>query len=235
MSYPVLGRLIRAPQTILSGTTYSRPSNCTMIVVELIAAGGGGGGASGTTAQLAAGGGGGSGGYAKAVYLSPPASCTIAIGTAGTAGSSAAGTGGNGSDTTFSDGVCLITAKGGSGGVGMATGTSVLLTSGGVGGVVATSNAKVITLSFSQIFPNDILIAGNPGEPGVRLSGSLGYSGRGGAGTYGGAPAGQIAASADGITAVGLGCGGAGGISNDATSRAGGAGAGGAIIVWEYT
>jgi hypothetical protein len=40
---PVLGSLIRAPQVLTSGTSYTTPANCTQIYVECIGGGGGGG------------------------------------------------------------------------------------------------------------------------------------------------------------------------------------------------
>ena len=55
-SITAAGQLLRAPQVLTSGTTYTTPANCTSIYVEAI---GGGGGGSGTNAS-----GGGSGGGA---------------------------------------------------------------------------------------------------------------------------------------------------------------------------
>lgn len=95
------GQLLRAPQILTSGTSYTTPANCTGIYVECVGGGGNGGG----TLNQGAGGGGGAGGYcAKLFTVTPLTSYSYAIG---------AGGGGN---TTFTVGATTITANGGGGG-----------------------------------------------------------------------------------------------------------------------
>jgi hypothetical protein len=72
------GALIRAPQILTSGTSYTTPSNCTTIYIEAVGGGGGSGGINTTSDTVGAGtGGGGSGGYA-AKYFNGISSSTIA-------------------------------------------------------------------------------------------------------------------------------------------------------------
>lgn len=124
------GSLIRAPQLLTSGTSYTTPVGCTKIYVECV--GGGQGGDGGYTVDPFVGAttpfsgkGGNSGGYAAKFYtVTGSTSYTIAVGAAGTAGTGglinvvatppAAAIGGSGGDTTFTDGTTLITAYGGS-------------------------------------------------------------------------------------------------------------------------
>lgn len=105
------GRLLRAPQILTSGTSYTTPAGCTGIYVEAVGGGGGGG----STGGGAYGSGGGGGGAYVAKYFTVTASTayTYAIG-AGGAGGAPGGTGGN---TTFTVGGTTIIAQGGVGGV----------------------------------------------------------------------------------------------------------------------
>ena len=121
------GQLLRAPQVLTSGTSYTTPVNCTSIYVEAVGGGGGGGNSGGA---VAFGSGGGAGAYA-AQYFTVTASVayTYAIG----AGGVAAGSGGN---TTFTVGATTITAGGGGGG---STNTS-----GGSGGVATVSGGIAV-------------------------------------------------------------------------------------------
>lgn len=217
------GRLIRAPQVLVSGTVYTPPAGCNAILVRLLAGGGGGGGCSTVAANAAVGGGGASGGYAEKYYSAPPAvGCTYAIGIAGTAGSNAGGAGGTGGDTTFTDGVTLVTTRGGLGGAGQAAGTTVASVLGGASGAQSNNG--------------DLNGAGAPGSDGNRLSGTaIGVSGSGGESLYGGAGIGLAAAGA-GNNATGKGSGGGGGaVVNGSAAVVGGTGSAGVIIVEEYT
>lgn len=94
--------LIRAPQILTSGTSYTTPSNCTKIYVELVGGGGGGG--------TSPGGGGGGGGYsAKYFTVISSTAYSYAIGTGGAVNTS-------GGNTTFTVGATTITGGGGSAG-----------------------------------------------------------------------------------------------------------------------
>ena len=119
------GRLLRAPQILTSGTSYTTPAGCTAIYVEVV--GGGGAGAFQTGANNA--GGGGAGGY-SAKYFTVTASTpyTYAI-AAGGATRVSAGEGAAGGNTTFTVGATTISGNGGAGG----TRTINLPVSGGTG------------------------------------------------------------------------------------------------------
>ncbi len=216
---PTPGRLLRAPQVLTLGTSYTPPSGCNGIDVELIGAGAGGGGASSTSSEASAGGGGAAGSYARKYFANPGSSAlTYAIGAAGAAGVAAAGTGGTGGDTTFAVGVTTVTAKGGLGGVGQAHGTTLAAVLGGAG-VVATSG--------------DVNGCGAPGEHGTRLSGTVAVSGNGGSTRVGSGGTSRITEGV-GNDGVGYGAGGGGAVSLGASDRAGGAGTAGLIVIREY-
>ena len=103
------GQLLRAPQVLTSGTSYTTPAGCNSILVEAL--GGGGGGGRGATCT-----GGGGAGYVKKYFtVSPSTAYTYAIG-AGGASRSTNGVGNAGGSTTFTVGVDTITAGGGAGG-----------------------------------------------------------------------------------------------------------------------
>jgi hypothetical protein len=122
------GRLLRAPQILTSGTSYTTPAGCNSVYVELV---GGGGGSGGRDSSSNSGGGGGGGYCAKFATVSPSTSYTIAIGLAGTAGASgASGNGGAGGSTTITIGGTTYTATGGSG----SNGSSATSGNGGAGG-----------------------------------------------------------------------------------------------------
>lgn len=109
------GQLLRAPQILTSGVSYTAPASCTSIYVEAVGGGGGGGGTDGA----GGGGGGGAGGYcAKYFTVVAAVSYTYAIGAGGTGGPTGEfGAGSAGGNTTFTVGATTITAGGGAGGV----------------------------------------------------------------------------------------------------------------------
>jgi hypothetical protein len=112
-SITAAGQLLRAPQVLTSGVSYTAPANCTSIYVEAIGGGGGGGGTNGT----GGGGGGGAGGYcAKYFTVVAAVSYTYAIGAGGAGGPTGIGSGSAGGNTTFTVGGTTITAGGGAGG-----------------------------------------------------------------------------------------------------------------------
>jgi hypothetical protein len=112
-SITAAGKLLRAPQVLTSGVSYTAPANCTSIYVEAI---GGGGGGSGTNGS-GGGSGGGAGGYcAKYFTVVAAVSYTYAIGAGGAGGPSGSGSGSAGGNTTFTVGGTTITAGGGAGG-----------------------------------------------------------------------------------------------------------------------
>lgn len=199
------GLLIRAPQILTSGTSYTTPSNCTKIYVECVG-GGGGGGAPGP----AAGGGGGGGGYsAKYFTVTASTAYTYSIG----AGGAQATSGGN---TTFTVGATTITGGGGGGG---ANGSSAndgdgLSGNGGVGS------------------GGDFNFTGSGG--GTTSTGYQGggyaHGAAGGSSFFGGGA--RSPNSGNGSTGGLYGGGGSGGGYGGST---GGAGAQGVIRITEYT
>jgi ribosomal protein S11 len=204
-----------------AGTSFTVNSTTHFIVVELVGGGGGGGGASANAADV--GGGGGSGGYAMKFFpVTPSAAYTYAIGAGGTAGPSTGGVAGAGGASSFTVSGVTVTANGGSGGNYMAGSTAANVTFGGAGATVSTNG--------------DVNGAGDPGQPGIKLTTSMGMSGAGGSSVWGGGGKGRDYPSGTNVAGnAGAGCGGggSGGLSGGA-ARAGGAGAQGCITVWEY-
>lgn len=212
----LIGRLINI-RTLTASGTYTPTAGTRRIVVEAVGGGGGGGGSGATAStQSAAGGGGAAGGYVLQTFTSGFSSVPYSIGVGGTAGNNSSG--GNGGATTF----LTISAGGGGGGfVGAAsTGGSTSGSSPGVasGGII---NAR-----------------GNFGRGGVVYSSQLvSISGEGGGSRLfpGGGGAGRTS-TGDGFPATDPGCGGSGSTSNTSgAARAGGVGAAGIILIWEYS
>ena len=106
------GGLIRAPQVLTSGTSYTTPAGCTAIIVEAV---GGGGGAGSSSTAIVSGGGGGA--YVKK-YFTVTASTpyTYAIGAGGAGRAAGAGAGAAGGSSTFTVGATTVTAGGGNNG-----------------------------------------------------------------------------------------------------------------------
>ena len=209
----VPGRLLRAPQILTSGTSYTTPAGCNSIYVEAVGGGGGGGGNAG---NACGGSGGGGGAYcAKFFSVTPLTAYSYAIGAGGAGYVSLSGA--NGGNTTFTVGGATITSGGGSGGI---YSLSSNVTSGGAGG---TSTG------------GDFNASGGGGGFGLWFSGgggTTGYvaAGAGGSSVFGGC--GQGVAGPTGGAAGKLYGGGGGGSGTNAA--AGGSGANGAIRIWEY-
>jgi hypothetical protein len=209
----------------------------TLIVVECQGGGSGGYGCPAATAgNLIAASGGAGGGYVKAVHVfaSPgPANATYTVGAGGAGGAGASPSDpGDGGDTTFalSGGVNVITAGGGTATsqAPMANGATVTAsTAQQSGGGVATTGGS---------WAYRVNIDGHGGGFGVRYSGTVGLSGRGGASGSGSMGGRERSTGGGGLGPLGtpLGVGGGGGISVGGTARAGAPGTGGWITVWEY-
>ena len=121
-SITAAGQLLRAPQVLTSGVSYTAPANCTSIYVEAIGGGGGGGGTGGSAGG---GAGGGAGGYcAKYFTVVAAVSYTYAIGAGGAGGPTGVGSGSAGGNTTFTVGGTTITSGGGAGGGNESTGAA---------------------------------------------------------------------------------------------------------------
>lgn len=219
----VAGAFIQTTVLTAASGNFTTGPTTTKIKVRLIAGGGAGGGAATVAAGGGAGGGGAAGGYAeKDFVVTPNTAYAYVNGAAGAAGAAGANAGGVGGDTTFTVGGVTVTAKGGPGGTGMASGTTVLAALGGAPAPISTNG--------------DVNASGMPGNPGIRLSGTIGVSGAGGdAGVYGSGDAGRIA-QGNGVAGIGRGAGGSGGLTlNAGVATNGGPGTAGQIVVEEYS
>ncbi len=189
------------------------------IRLRLLGGGGGGGGAATSSSTAAAGGGGAAGSYLEVhASISPGTAYSCVVGSAGTAGVAGQNNGGAGGNTTFTIGGTTYTAQGGNGGIGSPATTAGVVPGGASGGT--PTNGEVNS-------------PGEPGGPGLTLSGSVPVSGYGGSSIWGGG-AKSISGTGGGSAGVGFGSGGCGG-STTGASKAGGAGTQGLIVIEEYT
>lgn len=222
------GTLIRAPQILTSGTSYTTPAGCNTIYVELVGGGGGSGGIGTGADNIQTGtGGGGAGAYAAKYFtVTPSTSYTYAIGAGGSAGAATPTNGGTGGSTTFTVSATTVTAAGGSG----SSSGGGNVSAGGAGG--AGTNG-------------DINIRGAGGVSGSGSnSGSSGFvgatSGAGGNSFFGGGGQGRLRIT-NGVTvgAAGESGGGASGSAlqtgTSSESGTGAAGGAGLIRITEYT
>lgn len=213
------GARLRATTWMTATGTWTRPSGVHHVLVVAVGAGGGGGGASGAASSGSAGAGGGAGAMAVSfldVSGAGYATVTVTIGAAGTGGASAGGSGGAGGSSSFG---ADVVAGGGAGGTGMTAGTSMAMSLAGLGGTASAG---------------DMLFAGSPGSPGLRLDAATNAGGNGGASFFGGGARGVIG-NYGGVTGTARGSGGSGGVVSSSTnSRTGGPGAAGAVWIWEF-
>lgn len=211
----VAGTLLRAPQVLTSGTSYTTPANCTAIYIEALGGGGGGGGTDSTVNSI--GGAGAAGAYcAKYFDVTPSTAYTYAIGSAGNGGSSGTNAGTAGGNTTFTVGATTIIATGG--------------TAGAAGGTQTSKVSASVTSTSGDI--------NGSSESGVSLASTVtntSFFSKGGSTLFGGGGliAAGIATNTSGAAGTGYGTGGSGGWSANA-SRAGGSGKAGIIRIWEF-
>lgn len=228
------GALIRAPQILTSGTSYTTPSNCTAIYLEMWGAGG-----SGAAYGGAAGGGGGGAYLAKYATVTGSTAYTYAI-AAGAQGASVTGGPNNAGtaagNTTFTIGATTYTAGGGGGG-GISAGTNAVAAGGaggtatngdinltgcpGTGGTNTTSNVTPWNSFPWGILSNSTNIVGSVQNPGAGGS-TVGPLARPSGGAANGGNNGQAGQYY-----------GAGGAAT--TGGFAGAGYQGLIRIWEYT
>jgi hypothetical protein len=205
-----------------SSATHTYGAGATRAIVELQGPGGGGGGVDGQgSATCGAAGGGGGGGYAKKLItdLSGIATATITIGTGGAGGSAGANNGANGSAaSSYADGTTTLTCNVGTGGTAMTAHGGSTSAAGGTGGTASGG---------------DISLTGMPGAESLAQLGICEKWGDGGHSVLG--FGGRAAFGAAGNDARGYGSGGGGAEVEGATTNfAGGNGANGVCIVWEY-
>ena len=206
------GTLIRAPQILTSGTSYTTPAGCNSIYVEVV--GGGGSGGNKAISSGASAGGGGGGYSAKYFTVSPSTAYAYAIGAGGTAVSVNSTNGNSGGNTTFTGPSSVTITGGGGGGGGQVASFTFGSTVGGASGIGSGG---------------DLNIRGSGGTSGFWVSSTNAIYGNGGGSYFGGG-----SPQNDGAAGNTYGGGGAGGGSGSGSTSSG-AGAAGVIRVWEYT
>lgn len=199
------GRILQIDVFTASGT-WTKPSGCTKVVVELVAGGGGGGSGDGSGRG---GSGGGGGGFSKKLVSSPGSTETVTVGAGGTGGDyfsgpSAAASGGSSSFGSH------CSATGGSGG---ATGASGGAT-GGSGGAGSGG---------------DLNLSGGRGNDTYGTTTETSGSGGGSAMGFGG---GAVKSGVAGKAGTGYGAGGGG---NSSTGAGGNNGTDGVVIVYSLS
>lgn len=194
--------------------TYTPSAGTTAFLVEVVGAGGGAGGCDGVGSSFAGAAGGGSGGFAVKLYTSPLSTYSYSIGTGGSGGDVTGSNGSSGGSTTFD----VITCTGGAGGEGQVASTTAAMTAGGLSGGASGG---------------DYNYDGNAGSNGIRISGTVGSGGGGGASFYGGQGRSR---TQNGISVAGqvAGAGASGGATTSTTDRAGADGANGQVVIYEF-
>lgn len=210
------GALIRAPQTFISGTSYTTPAGCNNIFVEFVGGGGGGGGTNSISTSCA--GAGGCSIYAVAyISVQPSTAYTINIGAGGSAGGFGT-SGGNGGATSIVVGGTTYSSNGGSGGTGA--------TGGSTGTTGATGTTTNMSSSFTPVAATAPVASTRGGDGGVVLIPFIQQ------------PANTLGASVSGTPGIsatlsnGYGSSGSG---SRGASQNGGAGYQGMMRIWEYT
>lgn len=210
------GRLINV-QTFTASGKYTPTVGTNSVVVEVQGAGGGAGGIGGAgSSTVAIGNGGGGGGYAKSRLTSGFSGVSVIVGNGGSGGNLAPTNGTAGGMSSFGS----ITATGGGGGLGQAQVTPPFGATGTGGGVASGGNISNIR--------------GMPSSHAYALSTTSVAAGHGGSsflGTGGFSSAVNGYAGTDGYL---YGGGGGGGYRFNGAGFAGGAGANGVVIIWEY-
>lgn len=207
------GRLLNVQVFAASGT-YTPTAGTTTVIVEAVGGGGAGGGANATPAgEISGGSGGASGSHTLGRFVNT-VSQTVTVGAGGTG--VVAGDGNPGGTSSFG---ALLTAPGGLGGLRNISGITLRVGGGqpgaaGTGGNLYNSVGKYGDYLLQQQ-PTVLGVAGAPGPFG------------GGSG---------VVVDANGANALGIGSGGGGAANSPsvATLRAGGSGASGIVIVYEY-
>ena len=206
-------------QQFTASGTWTKPTGCRFIKVTCVGGGGAGGAATAAASQVAVGfSGSGGAGTIEWIDATSLTSETVTVGSGGTGGS---GNGGNGGTSSFG---AHCSAGGGTGG------TANWISSGTSAGAWSLYGVAQATATGGDVNRNGC----SPNGVTSRTSSSSGSSGGGADGPFGigcgGAPVGPGVAGIDG---TGYGSGGSAGCSNSATTRNGGSGAPGIVIVEE--
>ncbi len=201
-----------------TGATYTVPAGINRLIVIVVGGGGGGGGADSTGCA----GGGGGGGIATKIYLtSPSATFLYTVGAFGAGGVAGNNAGSNGGNSTFDNGGSIVTGGGGTGGNSQAGGSTVASVAGGPGGSATGGDLNVL---------------GPRAQRALRSSASIVFATNGANHPYGPGGDAGTAGGGDGDApqAGSFGAGGGGATALGGTDRAGGNGAPGVIIVYEF-
>jgi hypothetical protein len=212
------GRLLNTRIFSTPGTsTYTPTSGTASVDVEVVGGGGSGGGTSATGAsQVSAGAGGGGGGYARKRITSGFSGVTITVGAGGTA-ASAGGAGHAGGTSSFG---ALVSATGGSGGtLGSASAADTLPRGGVSGGAGSGGDINAVGGQTQAAWYTN---------PALSSPGGVSFFGAGGNGNSG---------TGTGGAALTWGSGSGGAVQSNPSAAAGAStpGAGGVVIVREYT
>ncbi len=217
--------------------TWVCPADVTLLKVECWGGGGGGGGDSATSS----GGGGSGGAYGRKNYytVTPSTTYFIQVGAAGTAGASGNNAGGAGGTSWFSNATpaVVVSAKGGGGGLGgssSAAGTGGTCPAGSTGDVTYLGGAGLTGLNGTTVGPTTAYGGGGGSSAGTGSVGNVGSNNGSAAAVTGGGPGGssRSATAGNGNAPVsGPGGGGGGGCSAGASSRTGGTGWAGQVIL----
>lgn len=210
---PANPNALRRITTFTASGTWTKNADTASVLVVVVGAGGGSGSCSPGAGTCTAGGGAGGGTAIKRIAAaSLGATETVTVGAGGTAGS-AGGNGGTGGTSSFG---AHCSATGGAGSLGNSTANTT--TFGGAGGSGSGG---------------DINLVGSDGSTGqINSTAAQSTSGDGGASQFGGS-AGPVKPSTAGVAGKNYG-GGASGSASTSSNIAGGAGAGGLVIVYEY-
>lgn len=202
-------------------TTWNKPAGLLGIYIRVTSGGGAGGWTTATASpQVSPGAGGGAGSTGEAWILAAAlgSSESVSVGAGGVGTTSSAGAGNQSSFGAF------LTAPSGDLGSNAGAGTAIAYSAGGGGGGAVGSWSGSATRWESD---------GGDGERGLRLSGTIGKSGYGGAGFGSGSRQGRTSTGTGG-SGMSPGGGGAGGYGDGTSAaQAGGNGARGEVIVIE--
>ncbi len=219
---PAAAGVATVQKQIFTGSgTYTPTAGMLYCIIEMVGGGGGGGGTNGNNAFA---GGGGAGSYARSVVTAAAigASKSVTVGAAGTAGANTGGNGGTGGASSVGT---IITTNGGAGGTGDTTGTAAAHTStGGAGGAAGTADVGIVGGAGA----NGEQVAAGTGWVNMQGSGADSMMGSGSVLVISG---GAAPAAVLGVAATGYGAGGGGARG---TSKAGGAGTIGLVVITEF-
>lgn len=223
-----VGRLI-AVTAFTASATFNANALTNSVLVQGVGGGGGGGGCPATSGtQQAQAGGGTSGTYGRARFTAGFAGgISVTIGAGGSAGPAASGSGGNGGNggaTSFGSLANFPGGGGGSGGTPSASTASAVGNSGNNSVPTVTGGGVLLDYQTGRTGPGSIVVGITTGQA---------WSGGGGDSPFGRGGT-QVTTNpgnpGSGYGSAGSGCGQT--ISN--AGSAGGAGAPGLLIVWEF-